>query len=57
MLRPNPIKTPGGNRASGKAAVQGELNKANPTPHCASDIAQRRAASIRMQALGQIGGA
>lgn len=39
-----------------EAAIQEELNKANGTPHCPT-IAQRRADSIRKQALGQIGGA
>jgi hypothetical protein len=52
------VKTPPVRVASGKAAVQGGLDKANSAPHCATDIAQRRAASIRLQAIGQqIGGA
>jgi hypothetical protein len=59
MRRPDLTKDKAGMRAGdvGKAAIQGELNKANPTPHCPVEIAQRRAASIRLQAIGQIGGA
>ena len=37
MRRPN-VETPPVRVASGKAAVQGELNKANPTPHCPTAI-------------------
>lgn len=53
MNAPN-VKTPGGNRASGKAAEAGNL-EGNDTQHGAS-VAQRRADSIHKQALGQIGG-
>jgi hypothetical protein len=33
MLRPLEVKTPGGNRASGEAEVQGKLNGANDSRH------------------------
>ncbi len=43
--------------AVGETVVQGKLNSAHGATHCPVEIAQRRAASIRMQAIGQIGGA
>jgi hypothetical protein len=54
-MRPN-VKTPPGAVASGKAGEVGNL-EANSTKHGAIDIIQRRAASLRLQALGLIGGA
>lgn len=45
-----------GGAGSGEAAVHCEVNAANGKPHCPT-IAQRRAESIRKQAIGQIGGA
>ncbi len=58
MLAPDPTKDNARWQAGtvSKAAIQGELNKANGKPHCPT-IAQRRADSIRLQAIGQIGGA
>jgi hypothetical protein len=57
-MRPHNVKTPGcAGQASGEAEVQGKLNGANDSRHGPVDIAQRRADSIRLQALGQIGGA
>ncbi len=59
MHRPDPIKDKAGMRAGyvGEAEIQRGLNKADFAPHCPT-IAQRRADSIRLQALGQqIGGA
>ena len=46
-----------GGRALGEAAVQGKLNRANDMPHCPVDVALRRAESIRLHAIGRIGGA
>lgn len=46
-----------GGAGSGEAAVHCEVNAANGKPHCPT-IAQRRADSIRLQALSPlIGGA
>lgn len=58
MRRTDPIKDKAGMRAGvvGEAEIQRELNKANSAPHCPT-IAQRRADSICLQAIGQIGGA
>lgn len=77
-MEPLNVKTPGGSRAQGEAAVQGDLNSAQVTPHgpaaCQCHINKygclvcrrwdrtirsidtRRAASLRLQALGLIGG-
>jgi len=58
MKRPDKMKTPGcGGQALGETAEAGNL-KRNGSRHCPMDIAQRRADSIRLQALSPlIGGA
>lgn len=56
MRQPDQMKTPGGSRALGDAAVQRASDRTNDRPQGAT-IAQRRAASIRLQAIGQVGGA
>lgn len=58
MRRPDLTKNIASGAAGyvGESAVQEKLNKANHAPQGAT-IAQRRADSIRKQALGQIGGA
>lgn len=57
MLRPDPTKENAPVvRGAGEAAVQGRSDGTNDRPQGAT-IAQRRADSIRLQAIGQIGGA
>lgn len=37
-MQPLNVKTPGGSRAQGEAAVQGDLNSAQVTPHGRSNV-------------------
>lgn len=56
-MRPLEKQTPPGAVASGETGVDRGIDKANGATHGAVEIAQRRAASIRMQAIGRQGGA